>query len=194
MPSFLAPRVVQHEESRDVQQSAHVIWSSYLRDISLAEGLWNHGYSFIVLGRDVHYTDDLECGEPIALMMVVLKDGIPVDPLKLSVLRNVLVDADDYERESLSMFVRLASWSKGRIQGPMELYVHSPHDNSHIVPIEARELTESFVCMTGCGAAPVVEFDPRYLHSLSVGTIQKARGRLDDRLCVKAHGVLYSVR
>lgn len=193
MPSFLTPNVFPLEGLSAAQQDIYAAWGGYIKDMQLAESLWERGYTFIVLGRDIHHIADLECGEPIALMLIVLRYGTPVDPLKISSLRDVLTDVDEYERETLSMFVRLASWSRGRIQGPMELYIHSPQNDSCVVPIEAYELAESFVCTEGYGAAPIIEFDPRFSRNSSIGTVQKTQGAF-GRLCVKAHGSLYSIR
>lgn len=193
MPSFSTPNVFPLEGPSTISQGIHAAWGGYIKDVQLAESLWDRGYNFIVLGRDIHHISDLECGEPIALMLIVLRYGTPVDPLKISALRDVIVGVDEYKRETPSMFVRLASWSRGRIQGQMELYIHSPQNDSCIVPIEAYELTGSFVCAEGYGAAPVVEFDPRFARNSSIGTVQKTQGAF-GRLCVEARGSMYSIR
>lgn len=194
MPSFIVPSSTPRQESSGSSYNHDVAWRYYLRNMETASRLWSSGYSFIILGKDIHHISDLECGEPVALMLIVTSDGIPVDPLKVGILHDIIAGIDEYESESPSMFVRPASWVRGRIHGPIELYIHCPQDTSGIVPIDIHEVVESLVCVGTNESAPIMEFDPRYPLDTSVGVIQRTCGYVGDRACVKVRNDLYSIR
>ncbi|KAF7585530.1 hypothetical protein BBP40_010726 [Aspergillus hancockii] len=173
------------------------LWSHYVKDIDRAAVvLWGRGYDFVLTGRRMLSTPALERGDVLVLLLVVTKDGIPVDPFQDSLILSVMHKPGDYERESDEMLARQDRWSYEARSGPAALYVYAPVAASIAVeiPLADSDLWDELFPESHVDVAPAMSMDPRYPQASSLSLLQKAYRSASGRLNFRAGDAAYVLR
>ncbi|KAF5863562.1 hypothetical protein ETB97_009806 [Aspergillus alliaceus] len=165
------------------------LWSHYVGDIEgAAIALWGRGYDFILTGRHMLSTSALERGEVLVLLLVVTKDGTPIDPFQDPHVLSVMHKPSDYEHESNEILTRQDRWSYEARSGPAALYVYAPMIANIAVEISLADsdLWDELFPESHADVAPAMSIDPRYPQASSLSLLQKAYRSAGGRLNFRA--------
>ncbi|KAF7585531.1 hypothetical protein BBP40_010727 [Aspergillus hancockii] len=179
---------------QDAQRAAASLFGFYFRDPAEARRLTEDGYRFAIVGRDIlDIGDGMSTGD-ISLLLIVMKDNVPVDPLASSAgIRGIVTASNGYDACSSSLCVRTVAWSRGSYRGNAYLHVYCPRTSKGIVFATGKDAMGQLMRGEGEIAAGVVELDARYMHNAHMRILQRVDLRVGGDLDVNVDGVFYSV-
>lgn len=159
------------------------LWDTCLSNIDIAvRDLYMVGYDFMLFGSRLANMEKLKHGENLTAMLVVLRNGSPINPLydygAMSVLRSI----ESFRSTSEAVSVRHATWRTSGSDGFLTLHMYTPRYASKDIELAEDDPWVSLVPGIFSVTAPVLELNAHFPQLTSVGSVQQSISSMSGRL------------
>lgn len=161
------------------------LWKECIRDLDTASrDLYMLGYDFLLLGTRLLDIEKVRDGDTLTAMLVVLKNGTPVNPFQDYRTVGILRSVEEFTCFTDNIYSRTAKWNRGADSGRLLLYAYTAFYGGKDIDLDERDPWIPMVPGAFGRVAHVLELSGHYEQLTNIGTVQRILRPLDGRLCI----------
>jgi hypothetical protein len=159
------------------------LWRECLRDPEYASrDLYMLGYDFMLLGSRLLDMEKIRNGETLTTMLVVLKDGMPINPFQDYRALGALRAIDDYIGTADNVCLRNTRWMHNGNSGKLMLYAYTALYGGKDIDLDASDPWTFIVPGVFGHIAPALELNGHFPQLTNIGTVQRTMTAFSGRL------------